>query len=181
MATKIEKEYESISGLITNVGFVETEFGTLLQITLKDDFIEGEDPDVLSINTSTEYAKDIMKKLPNVDLSKAVNFKPFCFTPEGKSEDNKTKGVTLSQDGKKVEKYFVYNPETKLNSNGYPNPDEKIKEIKSDMKRKEEWKRYFKDCEIFLVEYTTENFVSKFNKQLVEEQLDEEAEVPEGF
>ncbi len=176
MATKIEKHFESITGKINNIAFVETEFGTLLQLTLVDDFIEDSEPDTLSINTSTEYAKDIMKKLPNVDLTKQVTFKPFCFTPEGKTEDNKVKGVTLTQEGTKVEKYFVYNPETKTTSNGFPNPDAKIQEIKSDMKRKEEWKRYFKDCEIFLVDYTTEHFVSKFDKKMVEETLDESPE-----
>lgn len=175
-ASKIEKLFESVSGKITNIQFVDTKFGTLLQVTLTDDFLDDEE--TLSMNTSDSFAQDFMKKLPNIDLTKEVMLKPFAFIPDGKSK--KLKGLTVTQDGKKVEKSF-YDATAKVNTMGFPNPDEKLDTEKNEMKRKEGWKRYFKDCEIFLVDYTTENFVSKFNKELVEKTLDEEVELPEGF
>lgn len=177
--TKIEKVFESVSGKITDISFANTEFGTLLQVTLTDtdEFLANE-PETLSMSTSQPFAVDFMKKLPNIDLSKEVILKPFAFTPEnGKRE---LKGLTVTQDGNKIEKSF-YDAQSKTNTMGFPNPDEKLATEKNEMKRKEGWKRYFKDVEIFLVDYTTENFVSKFNKQLVEEKLDEEVAIPEDY
>jgi len=174
-ASKIEKLFESVSGVIKNISFVDTKFGTLLQVTLADDFLNDEE--VLSMNTSDSFAQDFMKKLPNIDLTKEVMLKPFAFIPDGKAK--KLKGLTVTQDGVKIEKSF-YDAEAKTNTMGFPNPDEKLATEKNEMKRKEGWKRYFKDCEIFLVDYTTEHFVSKFDKGMVEEKLDEEA-LPEGF
>lgn len=186
MGTKIEKHYESVSGKITNISFVDTDYGTLLQVELTDvDTFTPSEPEILSMSTSQSFAQDFMKKLPNIDLSKEVILKPFAFTPEGK--DRELKGLTVTQDGQKIEKSF-YDAENKVNTMGYPVADEKLQNEKNEMKRKEGWKRFFKDCEIFLVDYTTENFVSKFNKQLVEEQLDEsissvdeEVAIPEDY
>lgn len=170
MGTKLEKHYESVSGKITDIAFVDTEFGTLLQVTLSDtdDFLKAE-PEVLSMSTSQPFAVDFMKKLPNIDLSEEVILKPFAFTPEGGKRE--LKGLTVTQDGQKIEKSF-YDATAKVNTMGFPNPDEKLANEKNEMKRKEGWKRYFKDTEIFLVDYTTEHFVSKFNKEMVQESLD---------
>ena len=104
--TKIEKVFESVSGKITDIGFVDTEFGTLLQVTLTDEFLP-EEAETLSMSTSSEFAQDFMKKLPNIDLSKEVILKPYRFTPEdGKRE---LKGLTITQEGNKIEKSFVEN------------------------------------------------------------------------
>ena len=177
--SKVEKIYESVSGKITDIKFADTEFGTLLQVTLTDpdEFLKAE-PEVLSMNTSTDFAKDFMKKLPNIDLEKEVTVRPFNFIPEGKTAS--LKGLTVIQDGKKVDKAF-YDVEKKTSTMGYPEADAKLKDEKNEMKRKEGWKRFFKDCEIFLVDYTTENSVSKFDKGMVEETLDEEVKTPDDF
>ena len=47
-ATKIEKEFESISGKITNISFVDTDYGTLLQVELTDpsEFLANE-PEII--------------------------------------------------------------------------------------------------------------------------------------
>jgi hypothetical protein len=180
--TKIEKAYESVSGKITNISFVDTDYGTLLQVELTDPdgFLTGEgcEPEVLSMSTSQPFAVDFMKKLPNIDLSKEVVLKPFAFTPEGGKRE--LKGLTVTQEGNKIEKSF-YDAEAKTNTMGFPNPDEKLATEKNEMKRKEGWKRYFKDVEIFLVDYTTENFVSKFDKAMVAEAVDDEMPMPEDY
>jgi len=181
-ATKIEKTFESVSGKITDISFTTTDYGTLLQVTLKDSFLDDEE--ILSMSTSQSFAQDFMKKLPNIDLSKEITVKPFAFTPEGAKRE--LKGLTITQDGNKIEKSFVEKQGDKfVNIMGYPTPDEKLANEKNEMKRKEGWKRYFKDTEIFLVDYTTEHFVSKFDKKMVEEKLDNEdydtVEIPKDF
>lgn len=167
--TKIEKLHESVSGIIKDIAFVDTEYGTLLQVTVLDEFMNDEE--ILSMSTSQSFAQDFMKKLPNIDLTKEVVLKPFAFTPEnGKRE---LKGLTVTQNAVKIEKSF-YNTETKENTMGMPTPDEKIKDEKNELKRKTAWQRYFTDVQIFLIDYTTEHFVSKFKKN-AEETLEDVA------
>lgn len=168
--TKTERQFESVSGKITNIGFVDTEFGTLLQVTVKDSFIGDEE--VLSMSTSQSFAQDFMKKLPNIDLSKDVVLKPYCFTPEGGKRE--LKGLTITQDGVKVEKSFNEKQgDVYVNTMGMPTPDKKLEKETNEMKRKEGWKRYFKDVEIFLVDYTTEHFVTTKKEETVESLADD--------
>lgn len=177
-ATKIEKLYESVSGIIKDIAFVDTEYGTLLQVTVQDPFMT-DDIETLSMSTSQSFAQDFMKKLPNIDLTKEVVLKPFAFTPEnGKRE---LKGITVTQNGIKIDKSF-YNTETKENTMGMPTPDNKLEKETNEMKRKEGWKRYFKDVEIFLVDYTTEHFVTK-KPETMESVADdmESVGIPENF
>jgi len=179
--TKIEKVYESVSGLITDIVTVDTEYGTLLQVTLTDtdEFLPSE-PEVLSMSTSSEFGTDFMKKLPNIDLAKVITVRPYKFTPEDAKRE--LKGLSITQDGNKIEKSFVEKQgDVWVNTMGYPTPDEKTKNEKNEMKRKEYWKRYFSDCQMFLVEYTNENFVSKFNKKTVDEILDDEVKIPDDY
>jgi len=174
-ATKIERLFESVSGVIKNIEFVNTEYGTLLQVTVVDSFLNDEE--VLSMSTSQSFAQDFMKKLPNIKLDKEVVIKPFAFTPEGGKRE--LKGVTVTQDGVKVEKSF-YDTTTKTNTMGMPTPDKKLEKETNEMKRKEGWKRYFKDVEIFLVDYTTEHFATK-KTETVESLADDMNEVTENF
>lgn len=177
-ATKIEKLYESVSGVIKNIAFVDTEYGTLLQVTVVDQFLNDEE--VLSMSTSQSFAQDFMKKLPNIDLTKEVILKPFAFTPEGGKRE--LKGMTITQDGQKIDKSFykketIDGKEVITPTMGMPIPDKKLEKETNEMKRKEGWKRYFKDVEIFLVDYTTEHFTKK------EETVESVAEsmIPENF
>jgi hypothetical protein len=170
-ASKLEKTFESISGVITDISFKDTEYGTLLQVELTDEFLPDE-PEILSMSTSQSFAQDFMKKLPNIKLDKEVVLKPFAFTPEGAKRE--LKGLTVTQDSIKIEKSFIEKQEdgTFKNTMGFPEPETKLATEKNEMKRKEGWKRYFKDVEIFLVDYTTEKFVKK---------TDSVVETPEDF
>lgn len=166
---KFEQIFESVSGKITDIKFVDTDFGTLLQVSLTDTFMG--DTEILSMSTSSSFGEDFMKKLPNLDLEQDVVIKPYAFTPDGKTKE--MKGLSITQGGNKIQNFF-YDVDAKTTSNGLPQPEGDTKKYKSD-----DWKIYFLKVRKFLTEYTTEHFVSKFNKQLVEETLD--AEVPEGF
>jgi len=165
---KFEKIYESVSGKITDIKFQDTDFGTLIQVSLTDTFLN--DIEILSMSTSQTFGEDFMKKLPSLDLDKDVTIRPYSFTGDnGKA----LKGLSITQDNEKVENFF-YNKETKETINGLPTPTGDTKKYSKD-----DWKIYFLTVRKFLTEYTKDNFVSKFNKQAVEEALDDEVETPE--
>lgn len=150
--SKTELVYNELIGIITKVDFYEGEYGMNLQVEVTD----GEEkPVVLSLATSSSYGEDMMKKLPNVDLSKRVKIVPFAFIDDKKK--NK-KGVTIWQhvkDGEKAEKItnYFYDAEKKENVNGYPNPKKTKKPF-----TKDQWKLYFGECREFLIEKLTDIF-----------------------
>ena len=181
---KIEKHYESVSGKITDIKFVDTEFGTLLQVTVTDPFL-ADDVEVLSMSTSQSYAQDFMTKLPNINLSEEIVLKPFCFTPEGGKRE--LKGITVTQNGQKVEKSFRKKTGEK-NKDGFdiytedmgmPSYPKTLNNEKNEMKKKEGQKRYYKDVEIFLVDYTTEHFATKKGETV--ESLAEDMDASKDF
>jgi len=145
---KYEHQYTDITGIITDVKFFEGDYGKSLQLTISDG---DEKPVVLSLSTASSYGEDAMKKLLNVDLTQEVKIAPYSFTDEnGKNK----KGVTIYQNGAKIQNHF-YNPETKENINGYPEP----KKLKAGKKMdKELWKIYFAEVRVFLVDKITEHF-----------------------
>lgn len=148
--TKYEYIYESVSGKITNIAFVDTDFGTLLQVTLSD--FPNED-EILSMSTSQPYGEDFMKKLPNINLAEEVTIRPYSFIPDGK--DKERRGVTVMQHGNKLTNFF-YDVEAKKEVHGFPTPDGDTKSFKGD-----DWKIYFLQVRKFLTKYTQEHFASK--------------------
>lgn len=140
--TKHEIIYESISGVISKIEFVDTDYGGLLQVTLKD-FPQEE---ILSMATSMPFAEDFMRKLPKIDLSKEVIIKPYSFTPEGK--DKSLRGVTIIQGGEKLVNHFY---DGKGDCNGMPSPEGDTKHYGSD-----DWKIYFLQVRKFLINNTKE-------------------------
>lgn len=130
--TKNELVYKSLTGKITNVDVVETEIGRLLQVTITDEIGDL----TISIATNSNFATDLMKKLPNVNKEKDVKFTPYSFTND---KDKLVKGVTVEQDGVKIESFY------KDNANGIPVPEE------GKTYTKNKWKSYFGEVEDFLV------------------------------
>lgn len=139
---KWEMVYDKIDGLITGISFFEGDFGKQLQIEI--------DGITLSMNVASNFAEDLMKKLPNVDLSKPVELSPYNFTNDkGKSN----KGISVIQDGEKIFNYFWDVNEQKL-SNGYPELPEGYQKFDSD-----DWKAYFIGARKFLIKYVEENIM----------------------
>lgn len=142
---KHELVYTELSGMLTDVKFFEGDFGKLIQLTIED---VGEDPVVLSIGTASNFGEDLMKKLPGVDIEKPIVISPYSFEDE---KGKKRKGVTLSQDGNKIENYY-YDKEGKKNINGYP-------ELKITKKMsKDDWKMYFLKVRMFLIDEVSKKF-----------------------
>jgi hypothetical protein len=147
--TKWEMVYTELAGIITKIEFYEGEYGKLIQLSVTDD--EGETY-TLSVQTASNFGEDIMKKLPSLDLNVAIKIVPYSFEDD---KGKKKKGVTIYQDDKKISNFF-YDEKSKKNVHGYPNPE--IKKGKKGKKwGKEEWKIYFMNARLFLIDYISEN------------------------
>lgn len=154
--SKWELVYNELFGMITNIEFYEGDYGKNLQISIKD--TDDEEPTVLCLAVKSNFGEDLMKKLPNVDLSKPVLVKPYSFTDDkGKTK----KGVTVIQDiDKKIPSFFS---ETGADGkmklvNGLPAPEEG-KTYDTD-----DWNMYFTTVRKFLVSYTEEHVIPKLSK-----------------
>lgn len=158
--TKYELVYTQLTGIITGIQFRDGDFGKQLQVTVTDG---DETPIVLSLNTSSNFAEDLLKKIPAIDMTKPVKLAPFSFEDDnGKLR----KGMTVVQDEKKVQNFF-YDFHEKKNLHGYPDPvfkKTKTGEVKPFSK--EEWKIYFAQCRVFLIEYIEANHLKVSNNAL---------------
>lgn len=140
---KFEEIFQFVEGMIEEIGFYEGDFGKLLQVTI--------DGLTLSIPTSQPYAEDLMKKIPNIDMSKPVKLTPY-FIDDGKGKTKK--GISVTQGTDKIKNYF-YDETTKTNINGFPSP------TGNEKGNKDLWKVYFITARVFLEKYITDNFVKK--------------------
>lgn len=146
--TKYELVYTQLSGLIKGIQFYEGDFGNMLQITIED----GDETFMLSLNTASPFGEDMMKKIPNIDMSKPVKLTPFSFDDDS---GKKRRGLTVTQEGVKVSNFF-FDPTKEGDErivNGYPKPDFSAKKKGP---TKDDWKIYFTGCRVFLTEYIEE-------------------------
>lgn len=142
---KWELVYDNLRGHINDISFRDGDYGTQLMILIDDI--------TLAVSMNSKYADDILKKLPNVDFSKDVNFVPYSFVDDKNKEK---KGVSIYQDLGDIKpsklNNFFYDTETKGSKNGYPDFPENHKKMKKD-----DWKIYFITVRKFLQEYTETN------------------------
>lgn len=148
---KYEQIFDNMEGLISNIEFVEGDYGQQIQIEI--------DGVVLSMSTDSNYGIDLMKKLPGINLSETVNIVPYSLeTKEGKNKRGivvyQGKTEALDKD-KKIQDQF-FNFETKEYLEGYPAPKEAME--------KDDWKIYFIEVRRFLVNYITENVLPKMEE-----------------
>lgn len=142
--TKWEHVFSELTGKITKVTFKEGDYGLQLQVTFED---EGNKPIVLSVNAQSNFGEDIMKKLPNIDMEKAVKVVPYSFKDE---KGKQKRGVTIYQDEQKIQSFY-YDPKTKKTLHGYPVA--KIPKVKKGEKVPTSfWKLFYLQANAFLVE-----------------------------
>lgn len=164
---KWEHVYDQLRGLIKKVAFREGDFGSQIMVTVGDD--SGEKPIILCLATNGNYGEDLMKKILAIDLEKEVVLKPYSFT----TDDTKKlkKGVNITQGETKIANYF-YDPVAKKDLFGYPKaPKGTAKKPVS----KDEWKLYFTQVRIFLVNKISEHFkldAPEDNEAKVEEEFE---------
>jgi len=142
---KYEHVYHEISGYIDEISFWEGEYGKSMHICVND----GDESVVLSVSVQSNFADDIMKKLPNIDFTKEVVFKPYSF--EDKETKKMRKGVTIIQGIEKINNYFI-DAKKKKATNGFPEPEKSKKEMDND-----DWKIYFMKSKKFLQKFIEEN------------------------
>jgi hypothetical protein len=172
--TSIEKweySYPGIVGFVTDIKFYESDYGTNILVDIKD---EDENEFVLSLKANSRYGESFMEALPNLDLTKEVDFTVYSF-PDKKNKDRRVQGVTIKQDGEKIKSYFkLYDEDTKTYSypvKGYPTVDQK----KAEKYNNEKWKLHFASVNIWLQEYLVENdLIKPFVESDEEKKEDEE-------
>lgn len=145
---KSELVFNKIVGKITDISFYEGDFGKLIQLDITD----NDGTLTLSVSTAQNFGEDIMKKIPNIDLTKTIELSPYSFEDE---KGKVRKGVSIVQEGKKIKNFF-YDEVTKKNINGYP-------DIEGDKNSydKDDWKIYFMKARKFLVSYIEEKYPTK--------------------
>lgn len=154
--TKYELVFTEMSGIISKIAFFKGKYGNLLQLTISDG---DEKPLTLSVQTSSNFGADLMKKLPNIDLDEYVCLVPYSFKDKVTAKERK--GVTVYQGEEENEEgemvrakidNFFYDADKKKNLHKFPETPvaKKGKDIN--------WKMYFMQVDEFLVDYITENF-----------------------
>lgn len=138
-----ENKYSSLSGLITSIEFPDSQYDSM-NVTILD----GEEEIIVTMPSASNFADDLMKRLPNVDVLKSVELRPFAFTDD-KGKDRK--GITLIQNESKLSNYFY---DGDKNINEYPEPEEGTDTKKA-------WRKYFAGVNEFLIEHTNSVVVPK--------------------
>lgn len=162
---KYELVYDCIEGaMITDVSFNEGKFGEQIYIDIAD----GKTENRIAIGLDSRYGKDFLKKLPNINLKKPVYMKPYNFIGEN---DNKIVGISIVQNGEKVQNYF-WDSEKKEVKNGYPKKEDREYS-------KKEWQIYLLECEEFLKKYTEESVTFETVDKVVEDVFPSNEGVPE--
>ena len=138
-----------ISGIIEDIQLRDGDFGEQLSIHISD---VGEHF-YINVPSDSNYATDLLKKLPNIDLKKEVFLRPYSFTP--KDSDKVKRGMTVKQGNKKIDNFY-FDPNTKKVINGCPAPTGDTKSYS-----KTKWKAYFAQELIFLQEELLKVFPKK--------------------
>jgi hypothetical protein len=154
-----ELVYDWIEGTIVSIYHKESEdFGNSFEVTLFD----GHDKFQVSFAEDSNFFSDFFSKLPNIDLSKPVKIAPYDF--EDKQAQKRRKGVTVMQEGAKIENYFVSRGEGGFEyCNGFPQPENPKK------MDKEDWKIYFIKVKKFLRQYTKDSIIPKLQNAILNE------------
>ena len=148
--TKWEIRHSKVEGTITNLAFWEGKFGELIHVTVGD----NNESVTISLGTSSVYGEDFMKRLPNINLAKVVSFEPYCFEND---EKKLIRGITIKQDGKKIENYYWDTEKKKSLHGGLPEPEGETEDY-----TKDDWRIHFLKVRKFLVEQTKKLALEKF-------------------
>ena len=166
--TKHELVFSRLSGLITDIKFIDGDYGQNLVL----EFTNDGNSVYLSLGAASRFAEDLMKKLPGVDMKQVVTLAPYSFEDE---QGKVRKGVTLYQGGtepeNKIANFFQeWDKEKKefIYKNNYPKPKGDTSSYSKD-----KWKAYYLECLIFLTEYTQEHIVPQFTSAVSEVDADD--------
>lgn len=87
--TVIERRYKSIDGLVTNAIIdITGAYGAMLVFTIMSD-----EEYTLSVPLDSSYGRAVMKRIPNIDPNKEMEFKPFNFNHETEMKNGEPKKI----------------------------------------------------------------------------------------
>ena len=143
---KYELQYKNLEGYITGIDFRESDFGDQCTIKMSAD---GENAQ-LQIGLDSRYFATFAERFSNINLSLPVTLNAYDFEQDGK----KRSGMSVVQDGKKVESYF-WDKDNRKAINGVPLP-----ENGGDGYDKDDWKYYFSKKKKFLKNHIENEFLN---------------------
>ena len=157
MVTVDELLFDNVEGDIKSFTMKDGNYG--LQVYL------GVGDVVVCVGANSNFGEDLLKKVHNIDFKKPITVRPYSF-PSDNNPEKMIKGLTLYQDGEKLQNYF-YDPEAKVSKNGYPVPEQKYNKKEEEvLSSRDDWKLFYLGARKFLVEQA-EQFV--FEPEMVAE------------
>lgn len=151
---KHEMVIDTLEGYIEDMQINDGDYGRQLNVKL-DPNADGVNP-MVQFSVETTYGEDVLKKLPRVDFSLPVRFRPYAFTDQ---DGREVRGVELKQ-GEKSHKNYFWDPDNKKPLHDFPIPQGDV-----DSYSKDDWKIHFLNVRKFLLAYFAENVVPKMNKE----------------
>jgi hypothetical protein len=156
-----EKEVRALFGFIENI-YLEQSVDYGEKIVLELDRNEDGKIPVLSFGIESKDGRDILRKLPNIDLEKEIRISAYRFIPEG--EKDETSGISIFQQDENDEfnvkiTNFFFDVETKKYLHGFPSID-------WDAATEAERKIYKVHRDEFLKEYLKTNIIPKLQQNV---------------
>lgn len=150
-AEKWELTYPGVKGFITGVTTYDGDYGTNINIAIKD---TDDEEFVLSLKANSKYGEDFLHKLPNINFEEVITIKPYNFETDGK----KMTGVSLAQGDTKITNAYNWKNESGEweSTDGYPQVDENKKPKNSDG-----WMVFFTQRREWVIENLTERGLLK--------------------
>lgn len=150
-AEKWELTYPGVKGFITGVTTYDGDYGTNINIAIKD---TDDEEFILSLKANSKYGEDFLHKLPNINFEEAITIKPYNFETDGK----KMTGVSLAQGDTKITNAYNWKNESGEweSTDGYPQVDENKKPKNSDG-----WMVFFTQRREWVIENLTERGLLK--------------------
>ena len=144
---KYELLYDHVTGKIKKIFFQKGDFGEQIHIV-----IGGVE---LSLPVSNNFAQDLMKKIPNIEIGETVQLAGYAFKDAETGKDKR--GITVVQglddEGKGVKlSNFFWNGKKDLHD--FPTANDGKSTAKWDS---DDWKVHFIKVTKFLVKYITDN------------------------
>ncbi|MDC1302265.1 hypothetical protein N8Z08_02075 [bacterium] len=125
----IEEQYESIDGIIVAAEINnEGNFGSVIRFTLAD--TDTGEQSIFSMPLDSSYGRSVLLRIPNIDPTKKVTFRPYSFESKDQVDKNnnpkKIVGVTVYQKDCGWDKSNVPAKWTKDNPGSLPQWEKKI-------------------------------------------------------
>ena len=144
--TKYELQFKNLTGHITGIDFKESDFGEQCIVKME---ANGESAH-LQMGLDSRYFSSFAQRFKNINLNLEVTLNAYDFEKDGK----KRSGISITQDGKKVESYF-WDSVTRTNINGLPLP-----ENNGENYDKDDWIYYFSKVKKFLKAHIENEFTN---------------------